>query len=340
MAGVDASRRTGRLAIAAALGLLLAVLSLRFPFGLIPGDAFTYLAAGERLNAGHPLYALSPGDRPVVLEPPYWTVPLLSPPTIAVAWRPLAALPSELGVYAWWALHVSSVLAAFLLVAARRPVAAAVALIVLAFPFAYELSVANVNGFVLLGLVLTWRATALGHERATGALAAVLAAFKLTPALLGWWLLTARRWDALRWAVVTGLAILAVSLLGAGLDAHLEFLSIIGATASDGARPLSLAGLARLLGMPAGAANQLPVATLIAGVAAIWLLRDRPDRAFVVAVITMVLGSPTVSISWYALLFATLAPLAWPWRSPGQAQAGSSTEAPDQPPLGLGSTGC
>jgi hypothetical protein len=46
-----------------------------------------YLAAGERLNAGHQLYALMPGNRPVDIHPPFWTVPLLSPPPIAVLFR-------------------------------------------------------------------------------------------------------------------------------------------------------------------------------------------------------------------------------------------------------------
>ena len=58
----------------------------------VSGDPWNYLAAGERLNAGHPLYELSPGDREVILQPPYWSVPLLAPPPIAVAWRPLALL--------------------------------------------------------------------------------------------------------------------------------------------------------------------------------------------------------------------------------------------------------
>src|SRR5438093_1020563 len=73
-------------------------------FGFHPtrpdGDAWNYLAAGERLNAGHPLYALSPGDRPVTLVPPYWSVPLLAPPPIAVAWRPLAVF-GEPAMVAW-----------------------------------------------------------------------------------------------------------------------------------------------------------------------------------------------------------------------------------------------
>ena len=46
---------------------------------------------------------------------------------------------------------------------------------------------------------------------------------------------------------------------------------------------------------------------------------------------TLVVGSPTVSISWYALLFAVLAPLAWP------AVAGSPAETRDPRRHDLGS---
>ena len=45
---------------------MLAVLGGLLAFWLLggahPGDAYTYLAAGQRLNAGHLLYTLSPGD--------------------------------------------------------------------------------------------------------------------------------------------------------------------------------------------------------------------------------------------------------------------------------------
>ena len=149
------SRLVADVSVAVAVGVLLAIVALRFPFGLIPGDAFTYLAAGERLNAGHPLYAISPGDRPIGVVPPYWTVPLLTPPIIGVVWRLPAALLGELAVGIWWLLHIASVTTAFVLVARRRPIVASAALLLLAFPFAYELSVANLNGFILLGLVLT-----------------------------------------------------------------------------------------------------------------------------------------------------------------------------------------
>ena len=82
-------------------GVLATILAVYFQRGFIPGDSFTYLAAGERLNAGHFLYALLPGDRPVDMHPPLWTVPFLSPPPMGVLMRPFALMPGDTGAYAW-----------------------------------------------------------------------------------------------------------------------------------------------------------------------------------------------------------------------------------------------
>jgi hypothetical protein len=301
-------------ALGLAVGLVVAILVIYFERGFIPGDAFTYLGAGERLNAGHALYALVPSDRQVGIDPPFWTVPLLSPPPIAVLFRPLAALPRELGVYVWWALDVVAVAVALGLMARHRPILIAIAIAVFSIPLVYEIGVGNMNGLVLLGLVLTWRATVTGNERVAGVLTGLMAAFKITPAVLGWWLLTARRWSAVVSAIGAGLIVLAVSLLGAGLDAHLRYLGVIRETAVLGARPLSLAGMALFVGVPAGIANLLPTVALAIGVATTALLRRRPDLAFVATILAMVFGSPTVSINWFIYLLACLAPVAWPWR--------------------------
>ena len=111
------------------LGLATAgFLAAWFAYGWDPirtGDGWNYLAAGERLNAGHALYALVPGDRPVVIVPPYWTVPLRAPPPIAVAWRSLALL-GEASLLIWalgaipataWAMTRASVMGWALLAA-------------------------------------------------------------------------------------------------------------------------------------------------------------------------------------------------------------------------------
>jgi hypothetical protein len=66
-------------------------------------DSLTYVAAGQRLNAGHALYSLSAGDWAVPLDPPYWTVPLLSPPIAGVLARPFALFGTA-GIAAWWVL--------------------------------------------------------------------------------------------------------------------------------------------------------------------------------------------------------------------------------------------
>jgi alpha-1,2-mannosyltransferase len=327
--GVRDVRRLIALAVPAiAFGLVIAILAVYFQRGFVPGDAFVYLAAGERLNAGHLLYALSPGDRPMAMEPPYWTVPLLSPPPIAVLFRPLASLPNDVGAYIWWALDIAAVSIALLLMVVRRPVLIGIALTVFSVPLVYELGVGNMNGLILLGLVLTWRATAIGDERSAGVLTGLMAAFKLTPAILGWWLLTAGRWRAVGAAIATGLVVLAVSVVGAGLDAHLRFLGIVRDTAAVGARPLSLAGMALYVGVPASIANVLPTAALVVGTVATAVLRRRRDLAFIAAVMTIVFGSPTVSINWFIYLFACLAHFVWPLRDASLAPS-TSPEAVD-----------
>lgn len=301
-------------AVGSAIGIVIAIFAVYLQRGFVPGDAFVYLGAGERLNAGHPLYAISPGDRPIGVEPPFWTVPLLSPPPIAVLWRPLAALPWELGVYVWWAIDLAAIALAIGLMVRRRPLLVSAGITVVSVPLVYEIGVANMNGLILLGLVLAWRSFVRGDDRGTGIAVGLMGAFKLTPAVLGWWLIVGRRWTAVRWTVATGLVVLAVSLLGAGLDAHLRYLDIVREAAAQGARPLSLAGMALYLGAPAAIASALPTLALAGGFVLMAILRRRPDLAFAVAVLTMVFGSPTVSINWFIYLLACLAPIAWPWR--------------------------
>src|SRR6266536_85078 len=112
--------------VALALGLLAVFLTVYFRRGLIPGDALVYLAAGERLNAGHPLYAISAGDRPIGIQPPHWTVPLLSPP--------LALLPPDSGAYVWWAAALAAIGAVLIAYLRANPILASVAIMVLVVP--------------------------------------------------------------------------------------------------------------------------------------------------------------------------------------------------------------
>lgn len=307
-------RLLGLVALAVVLGLMVTTQLIYFGRGFIPGDAFTYLAAGERLNAGHPLYALSPGDRPVDLNPPQWTVPLVSPPPIAVVFRPFALL-GDAGAYVWWALQLLSLATALVMLGRRvPPLLLAAFMFILLIPTVYEIGVGNLNSMILLGTILVWRYATRGPERAAGAIGAVMTAVKLTPAVLVWWLLATGRRRAFAAALVTGVVALGVSILGAGFNTHVEYLRLLASGTAFAPSPLSLAGMAVYLGAPASVARLLPTAFAIGGLIAVLALRRRPAAAFGVAIVTMIYGSPSVSINWFVLFYALLAPVAWPLR--------------------------
>lgn len=317
---------------ALAVGLIIAVLTVYFQRGFVPGDAFTYLAAGERLNAGHPLYALSPGDRPVDLHPPYWTVPLLSPPPIAVVFRPLALL-GDAGAYAWWMLCIGVIVGTIVALLRRQPVPTGLTMLVLTIPIVYELGVGNLNSVVVGGLVGAWYLLARRREEYAGVIMAAATALKVTPGILIWWLITQRRWPALRAFVVGGFVLLVVSVAGAGIDSHFDYLSIIRQTATTGTSPLSLAGLARTAGLSEAIGAALPVVSLVVGTLSVWLLRARPGASWAASIVTMLAASPVVNVNWFTLLLVALAPLAWPMdgngaRPPGDYRPGASAMDP------------
>jgi hypothetical protein len=316
---MTSAQRILRVAVPAiAIGMVVAIQRIYFNRGLIPGDSFTYLAAGERLNAGRLLYALAPGDRPVGFEPPFFTVPLLSPPPIAVLFRPLAALPNEIGVYVWWIATIVILAAVILWMLRERPILVGLAVLVLSIPIVYQIGVGNLNGLIVAGTVGAWYLLTRRRDWAAGAVFALMTAFKITPGIFLWWLITQRRWGAFKAFVATGLVVLAISVVGAGLQAHFEYLGIMRQTATAGTTYLSLAGAARYIGIPGEIANLLPTASIVIGAAVIWLLRDRPGAAYVVAILTMIAGSPVVQVTWFTILLGVLAPIVWPMSSEGR----------------------
>jgi len=174
----------------------------------IGGDPSNYLAAGLRLLAGHPLYAMTAGDRPVPsYDPPFFTVPLLSPPTIAVPWAALGVLPPALAMSAWWLSCVAVSVLLVTVFALRAPWP----LIVLALPLAGGLAIitlaGNLNAYLFAAIALTWVASfgRVGRrtEVAIGVLVGAVAALKLAPLLLVWWLrlrvTVLDRWHRLMW---------------------------------------------------------------------------------------------------------------------------------------------
>lgn len=282
--------------------LIVAVDGAYQAFGLIGfdplrenGDGWNYLAAGERLNASHPLYTLSPGDRPVLIVPPYWTVPLLAPPPIAVVFRPIAAV-GPAAVDAWALLILVATAGAAIYLAAGSLVGLSV-VAVLSAPLALLAFSGNVNGLVLVALVLAWRLR--DRPVIMGSLVAFTIAMKLTPILLVIWLLAARRLRALVAMTLALVAIGLVSMIGAGLGNHLDWLRSVPASQPS---PLSLS---TLLGL-SPTILLVAAAVIVVGVAT----RRIEALTFAAAVVASALVTPAFYFQAIGLLAAAVAPWA------------------------------
>ena len=279
-------------------------------------DAITYLAAGERLNAGHDLYRLGPGDRGVLLLPQTGDAPLVSPPPIAVLWRPLAAVPFgfPLWIAATWVVLLVTVVRLVL----RTGALAVIACVVLFDAIAQQLSVANVAAFFPALLVLAWDRR---REPWTGALTGAMTALKLSPGTGFGWLVGRRDWPRLLWASGGLLALALVGLIGAGIQPWFDYLGVARQTQPS---PESLAGLT---GLP-----WLSSAILVGGtVLAAAVRRDR--WSFGIAVVASVVGSPALYHAGYIPLLVLTLPLAEALRERAERAgrtAGTRGDLPDR----------
>lgn len=274
---------------------------------LSPTDAYVYLAAGERLNAGHDLYAIGPGDRFIGLNPPYWTVPTLSPPLLGVLWQPLALIGVP-GMLLGWALAGVAYLVAVAAVVWRSPIVGVVLTALLAPFIGWQVGLGNVNGFLVLGVLGVW----LVRDRpwVVGLILALMVSVKVVPIVLVMWLLTTGRRRALAATASAGALLLVVSVLAAGVDAHLDYLGVVLHTASTGNSVTSVAGLLLAAGLPNEIARLAPWAILIIGSIVMWMFRAREHVTFSVAVFVMLLAAPALQPYWLAMLIVALAPLA------------------------------
>jgi hypothetical protein len=234
--------------------------------------------------------------------------------------RPFALLPGDTGAYAWWAACLLAIGSVLVALGRRLPATTSIAVIVLSIPLAYEIGVGNVNGLLLAGAIGCWLMVRDRRAAVAGPLAAVMFAVKLTPLPIGAWVVGAGGRRGL-WGFVAGLVVVGVvSLLGAGLNAHLAYLDVARTTATTGLSPFSPGDLARAAGFPGPVPTLVPTALLLGGTLVAWILADRgrPAAGFCVAVVAWTFGSPVVNINTPALLLALLAPAAWPWRAAGE----------------------
>jgi hypothetical protein len=241
---------------AGAIGLAVAAVGYFGAGAPLQADAPTYLAAGERLNAGHALYTLVPGDRFIDWK----GSPLVYPPLIAVVWRPLA-LGGESVLGPWILVTTMAVVAAFAYAVWRAPLLA----FLLAMPAAYDLSHGNVNGLLACAMMASLRA----RPPIAGSLLALAAAVKILPGLLVLVLIREQRWSALGWTLAVGAGLLGASILGAGWDAHVAYLTSARAS-------LHLNTLVMLLGITPLLARAGPTIPKPRAAGRTWLTAPRP----------------------------------------------------------------
>lgn len=305
--GADTSLRIVAL-VALALTVVWVVVNAR-PWAMDPMafilDTSNYYAAGERLNAGHSLYAYGPGDRHVLALLFGLPSPYLYPPLMGVLWRPVAAfLPFEPVIIAWWAAGMASLLGFLVWILWRGGRATAAGCLVLIVPLAITAWSGNVGTFVTIAIVGAWLLLQRGHDRAAGAIIGFTSVLKLSPVFLGWWLLATRRWNALAAAIAVGLASLAVSVAGAGLAAHLEFLHVGDAAARGGGIQASIVGILSALGVSPDLLPLVAPIVSVAGVAAVWRLRRHERASWAVAIATGVFASPIFNLTNVTVLLA------------------------------------
>jgi alpha-1,2-mannosyltransferase len=296
-------------------------------------ETSTYLGAGQRLLAGHDLYALSPGDRPMPVWPPFWTVPLVGPPTTAVLWLPLAALlPAVVASYAWWLAALVSTVAVYVRVALGGPLPAAISALLLSFSVAITALSGNVNGLLIGGLSAVWflsrRPASTRRDIAIGLVIAAAAAVKIGPAVFGLWLLGQRRWGAVVATIVSGLAIAGITILAVGLDTLTAYLDLARDTAAGGMTAYSAGGILESLGAPHSVAVAAPFGVIILTAILALALRRHPRASFAVVAVGATFAVPVVRLESLAFLLVAMIPWTRPVGLRPRVRAGSGSRAP------------
>ena len=273
-------------------------------------DVQYYYGAGERLNAGTRLYAYSPGDRQLDVDPFYFVGPFLYPPLLGVIWRPIAAvLPFDVAVTAFWAIGLVVFLAMLVYLVTRGGAMTAIGVIVLLVPLVWTAWSGNVSTVLTPLMIASWLLLLRGRETAAGAAIGFSAVLKLTPAFLGWWLLVFRRWSAVRAAIVAGIVGLLVSVAGAGIGAFTDYLGVSSMVARNGGTIASLTSVLANLGASADMRALVAPAVGVAGSLAVVLLRRHPRAAWAVAIGTGVFASPVFNLTNVSLLLAAFVAL-------------------------------
>ena len=271
-------------------------------------DYQAYTDAAQRLTAEGTIY------QPETLDGPYRPGPYglyMYAPPLGVAVGPLAGLELDVGVVAWYVLHLVALVAACGLLPVPSWVRLATfGVAALSLAVTRDLLLGNVSVLLLLALAVAWR----WLDRPAGAIAQALAmAVRPTLGVLLLWQLLRRQWRAVAWTVGAGLALIVLTLPFVGLDGYRDYLTVLrnlgGVTGVEHNLDLSTTFVA--LGVDEPLAELALLAGYGLAIAAIGLsLRREPELGFVVTASASLLLSPLLWDHYLTMLVLPAAYLA------------------------------
>ena len=253
-------------------------------------DYSAYHLAAARIATGQALY---PPDVAEAYNSAQYTGLYLYPPPLGVALVPLTALSQDQAALAWLGLRlVLLVLGVALLPISAMARGAVIAVASISFPVWYDLNLGNLSVVLFAMSALIWRF----RDGPVASIALAIAGVLRYPfaLVLFCWLLQ-RRWRAIGWTIVAGLAIGLATLPVVGIQGWFDYVRSLGALGdvSAGEHNLSFATTAHALALPGPDGAWVLAGILIAAGATAWAaLRRDPETALVVSLTATILFFP------------------------------------------------
>ena len=230
-----------------------------------------------------------------------------------VAVVPLSLLPLWLAGSLYTVASIAAMLAGVWLMGVRDR--RCLALVVISWPFVYGLYLGTVGPFLVLGAGIAWRWRQRLWAPALGL--ASIVALKIFPWTLACWLWVTGRRRAFWLAVGVCAAITFGSWAAIGFDGLLQYPRMLSEVSYlQAGRADSLATGLLVAGVSPGIASALVIALAFALLVLAWRVKGMPDgdgRAFGLAVIAALTGTPIVWEHYMVLIFIPVAILSPRW---------------------------
>jgi len=292
------------IALIAAVAWAYLLLSVSAGNGTLGYDFKAYDLAVDRLLAGQSMYdqtATSMGAFGLFFYPPPFALLVL----------PWALLPQGLDVLVWTATLIAATIAAIALMPVSLRVRLAIGLLAaFSWPLVYAIKLGQVGPILFLLFALGWRA--LDRPAPLGATIGLGTLVKVQPGLLVLWAAFTGRWRAIGVAAAVAIGVSLVAVVVGGLQAWLEYPTLLGRVASPLTTPHNFTpgAVAYQSGASLEVAGAIQAGAIVLALATVVIAarRSTADAAYLVTVVASQLTSPLL---WdhYAMLL--LLPVAW-----------------------------